>query len=117
MTEVEAEEAIYQRFDTGWTALHPASQSDAQHVPFTFRNETFAPSQLGALGAYVSVSIQHSTREQTTQGSPSKEHVRGNVIVRLFGPLNEGTKKLAGLADDVRTVLAKKNLNGLNLYS
>jgi hypothetical protein len=114
VTELEAIEAIYQRWKDGWEVIHGAG---ANLVPYSFDDENDRPQdRVGALGAWATVVVRHSTREQATQGSPSRDDVIGNVIVQLFGPKNQGVAKLAGLANDVRTVLAKKSISDLELY-
>lgn len=117
MTEKQAIEAIYEQWESGWEALHPASPSDPDHVPFSLRNEADNPAP-GALGAWARVSVIHTTAEQVTQGSaPNRKFDRrGNVFVQLFAPLNAGVALLAELADDVRTALANRGLGELNLY-
>ncbi len=95
MTEAQAIEAIYQQWATGWNASHPA-------IPYTFENEVG-----DSTTSWVRVSVQHTTRQQRTQGRPPyrKYDCRGNVMVQLFSPINAGRATLSGLLDDARTVL------------
>jgi hypothetical protein len=129
MTELEAINAIYTTLIAGWetaplglhardATTYPAVASDPKYVPLALKNETFAPAQLGAMGAWVRATIRWSVAEQTTQGrAPIRKYERrGFVIVDLFAPLNEGTAKLALLAKDVRTVLQGLNIDGLNIF-
>lgn len=118
MTELEEAEAIYQQWQSGWSVLHPDIAGDPARVPFSFDDEDDRPQdRVGPLGCWAVVSIRHSTREQATQGSPSRDDVTGNIIVQLFGPKNEGVGKLATLADHVRKVLAKKSLGDVETYA
>jgi hypothetical protein len=101
MTEVEAHEAIRQRWKTGWEALHPADTGDPDHVPFTFENESF-----DAVAAWVHVAIEPTVRGRTTQG---REHgrysSRGIVRVRIFADANAGADAITELASEVIAVL------------
>lgn len=115
MTEVQLRQAILARWAEGWAALHPSDVADPNYVPYTFENEVFAKDALGTLGAWARLEIKHSTREQATMGVPSKDDVRGLIFVQLFGPLGSGKTLLSTLADDVRTVLAKRRIDELNL--
>ena len=119
VTELEAINAILSRWKTGWEALHPSSLSDPQYVPWTTTNEDFAPDQLGALGAWARISVQHTVAAQTTMGSaPNRKFERrGNVFVQLFAPKNAGVALLATLAEDVRSALEGERVNGLNVYA
>lgn len=124
MTEEEAITAICQQWKDGWEALHPRDADtyqnvadDPLYVPWTLQDEIYDVADLGALGVWARVTIQHTTREQTTQGRPSQDECTGNVFVQLFGPQNEGVGKLVRLAEHVRAAIAKKDLNGLQLYS
>lgn len=125
MTEREAIEAILQRWKTGWQVLHPGSANDTDTpldineplcVPWTTSNEIWPTELLGALGAWARISVDFTTSQQTTLGTPSKDEYRGNVFVQLFGPLGSGDGLLADLAEDARRVLHKKRIGELNLY-
>jgi hypothetical protein len=103
VTEAQAIEAIYERWQTGWTALHPAD------VPFTFDNEAFeAPTK------WARVAVRHTTRPQISLGPPGSRRfeARGYIAVQLFADVNNGRGELAGLADDVRTVLESQLVTG-----
>lgn len=124
MTELQAIEAVYQRWKDGWELLHPRNAggypnvaNDPLFVPYALDDEDFQPipGTLGLLGCWATVVVRHSTRDQTTQGSPSRDDVIGNVFVQLFGPKNIGVARLVALAHDVRTVLAKKSIDDLEL--
>lgn len=117
MTELEAIQAIYTRFIAGWGVLHPDIDGDPARVPFALDDEDYKPTDLGELGAWATVVIRHSTRNQATQGTPSSDECRGSVFVQLFGPKNEGTTKLLQLAEHVRTVLAKQRIGEVNMYA
>lgn len=117
MTEREAIEAIYEQWESGWETLHPASQADPAHVPYTFRNEAFTPDTLGSLGAWARLSVIHTRAEQITFGDVGtrKFERRGNVFVQLFAPIDQGVGVLADLAQDVRATLEGQRLEELNL--
>lgn len=119
MTEREAIEGTYQLFAEGWAALHPGDPSDPNHVPYTFRDEVFGADQLGALEAWVRVSIQHTASDQVTHGSaPSRKFERrGNVFVQVFAPIDQGVGLLATLAGDARTVLEGQRIDDLCIYA
>lgn len=119
MTEREADETTLQLWKNGtasspgWETLHPADIADPQSVPWCTDDETFTPDQLGPLGCWARVVSRSATDEQRTQGPLAMSEAVGVIIVQLFGPLNEGTAKLAGLADDVRTVMKRKRVGDL----
>lgn len=121
VTEREAIEAILDQWKTGWEALHAGSASPtdppaATAVPWTTRNEQF---DTDGLTSWVRIAIIHTTADQTTVGSaPNRKFERrGNVFVHLFAPVDAGYGTLADYADDVRTVLEGKRLDGLLLYA
>lgn len=107
MTEREAIEAVLQRWNDGWTTLHP-------EIPWTTRGEVFSSE-----ASWARISVQHSTAEQTTMGSaPSRKFERrGNIFVQLFVQENQGAGALADLAEDVRDVLEGQRLDGLTIYA
>jgi hypothetical protein len=107
VTEREAIEAILQRWEDEWEALHPADTGDLDCVPWYAGNEAHDPADLGALGAWARINVIHTVAEQTTHGSaPSRKwERRGNIFVQLFAPIDAGVGLLAELADDVRTAL------------
>lgn len=119
MTEVEAVQAILEQWEDGWDALHPLDPDAEGHVPYTYVNETYTTDHLGDLGAWVRVTIQHTTSEQATMGSVGirKWHRRGNVLVQVFTPIDSGRLLASELADDVRTVLEGYRASDLNLYA
>jgi hypothetical protein len=116
VTELEATNAILTLWKSGWEALHPADTSDPDSVPWCTDDELYAPDQLGALGCWARIVFRPATDEQLTQGPVAMNEAAGVVIVQLFGPLNEGTAKLTGLADDVRTVLKRKRSGELRTH-
>lgn len=113
MTELEATNAILTLWRTGWEALHPADTSDPASVPWCTDDELYTPDTLGALGCWARIVFRPATDEQLTQGPLAFNEAAGVIIVQLFGPLNEGTAKLTGLADDVRTVLKRQRSGAL----
>lgn len=119
MTEREAIEAIYEQFESGWEALHPASPTDPAYVPFCFRNEAFLTDALGALGAWARLVVNHTTGEQASMGSVGARKFEryGNVMVQLFAPVGSGVGTLADLAEDARTVLEGIRLGALALHA
>lgn len=99
MTEAEAHEAIRQRWEDGWEAIHDAGSGD--FVPHTFENETF-----DAVAAWVHVAIEPTVRERSTQGSTAgKYDSRGIVRVRIFADVNEGATRITELASEAIAVL------------
>jgi hypothetical protein len=116
VTELEATNAALTLWRDGWEELHPADTSDPDSVPWTTDDEVFDPTAagaLGALGCWVRIVFRPATDQQLTQGPVAMNEATGVLIVQLFGPLNEGTAKLTGLADDVRTVLKRKRVGEL----
>jgi len=117
MNEQQANLAILQQWESGWDALHPQDTSAPEYVPYTYDNEAFDTDALGDLGAWVRLTIQHSTRRQRTMGSaPNRKYeCRGRVFVTLFAPVDNGRALIAQLADDVRTVMEGQRLGDLLL--
>lgn len=101
MTEAQALEQLTQRWIDAWPALQPT-------VKFIFDGET-----ADAEDTYAHVSFIHTTRSQATLGSEGarKFESRGQIFVRLFGPVNRGVAHLAALADDVRKVYESRRLH------
>jgi len=116
VTESQAVEAILQLWKAGWEALHPADTAQATSVPWCTDDERYSPDNLGALGCWARIVYRPATDEQLTQGPLAMNEAAGVIIVQLFGPLNEGTAKLTGLADDVRTVLKRKRSGELRTH-
>lgn len=118
MTEVEAIQAILERWEDGWDVIHPTDPAAPAHVPYTYTSETFRPDELGDLGAWCRVSIIHTSAQQLTMGSsPNRKwERRGNAIVQVFAPLDRGRLLASELADDVRAVLEGQRLGDLLLY-
>lgn len=119
MNEREAVEAILEEWADGWDLLHPGNVSDPEYCPWTDQNVDFTTEQLGALGAWARISINHTTRAQVTSGAVGsrKFDTRGQVFVQLFAPVGNSLGRLADLAGDVREVLEGKRLGALNLYA
>jgi len=107
MTEAQAVEALYEQWQTGWEIIHPSIVGDPERVPYTFTNESFSDDQVGDLGAWVRVSMNHATAGQITHNKPPSRRFerRGEVFVQIFAPVDAGVLLLAELADDVRSVL------------
>lgn len=101
MTEAQAVEAMTQAFITGWGAAQPS-------VPYTLDNELGATS-----GEWVRFSITHTTRSQSTMGPSGARRfeTRGFMFVQIFTDVNVGRKRVAELADSVRTVLDSKSIS------
>lgn len=99
LSELDAVEAIYDRWRIHWTAAQPG-------VPYTFTNETSD----GQDPAWARLSIQHSTSNQVTIGQAPhrKFERRGNVFVQLFGAVDVGRGALEGLVDATRTALESR---------
>jgi hypothetical protein len=116
MTEAEAIQAILAQWEDVWDTLHP--HEDPEWVPYTYDNEAFTTDALGDLGSWVRVTIQMSTRQQTTQGGPPyrKFDNKGRIFVTIFTPIDAGRALRARLADDVRTALEGQRLGDLLLY-
>jgi hypothetical protein len=108
MTEAEAVEAIYQQWEDGWEALHPADPEDPDHVPYVFDNETLtAPAQ------WARVTIVHADRQQESMGGVGSRrvHITGSIGVQVFSDVNEGQHGRALLCDDVRTALELQSIS------
>lgn len=97
MTQEQLEEAIKQRWTTGWEALHPADPEDEDHIPYAFTNVSF-----DGVEVYAHVAIEPTVRVRTTQGRAfGRYSARGIIRVRLFGSVNAGSAQLAGLVDEI----------------
>jgi hypothetical protein len=107
MTEKQAMEAVLERWETAWEALHPEDAEDPNHVPYTFENEEFR-----AAPSWARVALVHTSTKQVTMGqAPNRQFERrGNVVVQLFGVVDRGRAPLDELAGDVRTVLEGRSL-------
>jgi hypothetical protein len=101
MTEAEAIEAIKQRWEDGWEALHPADPGDPDHVRYVFEGE---PEDAPALWARVTINM--TVRNQATMGSEGNRRfdARGVIMVELYGDIGQGETPLVLLCDDVRKV-------------
>ncbi len=118
MNESQAHQAILDLWEDGWDELHPQDVDDPDYVPYTYDNESFTTDALGELGAWVRVTIQHSTRRQTTMGSAPyrKWENNGRVFVQIFTPVDQGRALKSSLADDVRTVLEGKRMEDMRTH-
>jgi hypothetical protein len=119
VTEAQAIEGLYERWQSGWETLHPDIVGDPQRVPYTFKNENFATDDLGTLGAWARVSIIHSTADQVTMGSVGarKFERAGSIYVQIFAPLSQGVGLLARLADDARTVFEGVRVTDVTVHA
>jgi hypothetical protein len=93
VTEAEVIEALAQHWRDTWPALSV--------VPFTFDNEIADSAE-----QYARVSFVPTVRSQATMGTEGARrfHMRGQIFVQLFGPVNVGVKSLYELADKAREV-------------
>lgn len=98
MTEVEAYEAVYQRWKSEWPTLQPS-------VTFVFENEKFRePTTPDATWARVRL-LPADSLQHTLGGIGQAKYLRmANVWVNLYGPRDAGLRGLAGLIDSVRKV-------------
>ena len=102
MTEAQAVEAMMERWEAGWTQLHPNDPTSPDYVPFALENE-----KMTAFSRWARVTIIHTTRPQVSMGPPGARRfeARGYIAVQLFCDVDSGAYELAALADDVRKVL------------
>lgn len=107
MTELEAIEAIYQRWVDTWPGLQPL-------VPYSFANEAAATQ-----GAFVLVMVEHADSEQGTQGrAPFRRFDRrGHIVVTLYAPVNAGRRQLAEMAGSVRDVFEGLSIGDVETYA
>lgn len=111
ITEQQAEEAVAQRWVDIWVPLHPT-------IAYFFENKKGAePTDPDAFWARVA--LKQADSEQHTLGKPSERLYRREaaVWVNLYGPVNEGTKTILGLADDVRRVFEGASFDGVDSTS
>ena len=94
MTEAQAIETLWQTWKAGWAIKHPEIDS-------FFENEGAA-----AETTYARISVRHTTGAQTSIGPPGSRRFerRGNLMVQLFAPTDQGRGYISGLADDVRSI-------------
>lgn len=104
------------QFKTGWEAQHPrnaggypAIATDPLYVPYAFEEETLDTTQLGALGAWMDLTIKHTSSSRLTQGLKKYERL-GFIFVRAFGPKGQGIACVTTLVDDIRTALESKEI-------
>lgn len=114
MNEQDAELAIKQLWKDGWEALHPANPGDPNHVPYHFDDEAFTSDDYES---WVLLTIEPQSRDQTTQGDNAKCDHAGWIRVQLFGPPNQGSHFIAGLAVEVRAILERKRVDDLVTYA
>ena len=102
MTEAEAKRVIAAAFIAGWTAKAP-------DVPFSIENEGAPSGEVFAL-----LTITMTTGQQLTMGPPTERFVGRNgwIVVKLWGPTNEGTTRLDLLSEVVRDIFEMKFLAG-----
>lgn len=108
ITELEAHEAVYQRFKSQWDTLQPS-------VPYCFANEKFTELQDGTT-SWAIVELRGTDSVQHTLGQAgSREWLRqANVWVRLFTPLNGGVGPAMALVDSVRQVFEGADYGGVH---
>jgi hypothetical protein len=92
VTEAQAEEAILQAWNTGWTSLHP-------EVPYTTENTVD-----NSLAEYARITVINTERQNMTIPSLRKAQF-GYIAVQLFSTPGNGNLRINQLADDVRKVL------------
>lgn len=99
MTEAQAVEAIYQRWNTTWPTLEP-------DVSFVFENEV-----VESANEWVRVAVRHTTARQMTTGKQGRKWERaGYVFVQIFAEANTGVARLLELVGHVRQVLQGQTL-------
>lgn len=106
MTEVEAVDAIQQRFITAWEAEMPLD--DLGNVAYTFEGEGFeAPAN------WARVTVLHASARQTSAGGTGTRRFerRGNVFVQLFTDVELGRRAASRLADVARTVFEAQRVS------
>jgi hypothetical protein len=102
MTEAEAKRVIEDAFIAGWRDAAP-------DVPFSIENEGAPSGDVFAL-----LTITMTTGQQLTMGEPGAREVSRNgwIVVKLWGPINEGTTRLDALSEVVRGIFEMKFLTG-----
>lgn len=105
MTEAQAKEAISSAWLAAWAVASPGA-------PVALGNELATP-PAGA-GLFSALSFGQLVEKQLTMGPVGSRRfeTRGTVMVRLFGPLEQGEKQLADLALAVRAALASQTIAG-----
>jgi hypothetical protein len=95
VTEAQAIEAILQAWRTGWEAAQPG-------VFWTTTNETGASE-----ATWARVTVRPTSSVQASMGAPGSRrfHRRGVIAVQLFAPIDAGDATIAGMVDDVRSIL------------
>ena len=103
MTEAQAVEAICALVASEWPALQPT-------IPFSLPNEAAL-----TVPTWASIEIRHRARQQVTAGVAGSRRFecRGVVIVTLYSAVDSGRSVLAGLADNVRTMLEARQIVGI----
>lgn len=104
----EAREAIYLR----WVDNVPAGIG----TNFTFANEKFkAPDN----APWARLSVLHEQGDDSTLGSPGnrKFNRRGRVLIQVYDSVDQGTRVLDLLADEVRDIFEGVQFSGLYFIS
>jgi hypothetical protein len=107
MTEAQAIELISNAFvdvATGWPSFQPT-------IPMDLANEAdTTPTQ------WVFLSVGPPESHNASMGPPGskRQEFRGFIAVQIFSDPNVGDKQAAGLADDVRKVLANKSIGTMD---
>lgn len=113
MTEQQAIEALAQQWDAEFPVLYPG-------IPAMLRNEAGPDS-----GTWVRVTMEHTSSRQISSGPVGSRRYerRGNVMVQVFAPVDQGDHALAGYCDGIRSFLEGTELTvsgadgALNVHS
>lgn len=107
MTEVEALEALTQRWIDAWPTLEP-------QVPYAFEGEA-----VDAAATWIRVTFRPAARVQATMGPPGgcRFEDRGLIFVQTFVDVGLGVKRQAELASAVREVYERREVGSPELVT
>jgi hypothetical protein len=105
VTEAQAVELISATFAAAW----PTASGG---VPFALEGEAFAPPPPGETFAHLSVLLTEAGGGQLTSGEPGTRLVgRGGwIVVKLWGPADQGAAGVRALVEAVRSIFEMQNL-------
>lgn len=79
-------------------------------IPVKFENVEFDPPK--GQKKYVAFFVRHGESFQVGMSPPTDRYI-GAIIIQIFLPLNDGSKKAADIADDISEFFKRAYISGL----
>jgi hypothetical protein len=113
VNEVEAYEAVCQRWKEKWDELHSTDPEDASYCPYVFENKKFP--EPAPRHQWARVTMRSVDSQQHTLGTlGSRQFLREAMVwVQVFRPVGEGMATVRALVDDVREVFEAVKFGGI----